>query len=325
MSSYTRLLRRTLLPVLALPAFAFAADPLTPQAPISIPNSKGGFDFLEVDAAQSRLLLDHTGNGTLDVIDVKAGKLLKQIPTGAAMGVAVDEKAGRYYVSVSKEKKMVIIDSRTLEKTGEVALPGPADGLVFASKHNRVFVTHDDEKEVWSIDPVAKKIEATVAIGAGPEYGIYDAAGDRIFLNIKTTDSLMVIDPATNKVTATWPTGDAKHPHGLAFDAKAGRLYVAGNNGKLAILSATDGKILGSVDTVTGVDQIALDAGNGRIYCPSGSGSMTVVQTSADGAKALGNVTTAKGAKTVAVDPATHAVWIAYAEGSGCFARKFTP
>ena len=162
-------------------------------------------------------------------------------------------------------------------------------------------------------------------IGAGPEYAIYDAAGDRIFLNIKTTDTVVVIDPATAKVTASWPTGEAKHPHGLAFDAKMKRLFVAGNNGKLAILSAVDGKPLGVVNTVTGVDQIAMDAGNGRIYCPSGGGSMTVVQTTPEGAKAIGDVITAKGAKTTAVDPATHAVWVAYADGAKCFARKYTP
>src|SRR6478609_6407012 len=51
----------------AFPVAVLAADaPLIGHEPIEIPNSRGGFDFLEVDAARDRLLLDHVGNGTLD-------------------------------------------------------------------------------------------------------------------------------------------------------------------------------------------------------------------------------------------------------------------
>src|SRR3954468_22229644 len=102
-----------------------AAEPLTGHAPIEIPNSRGGFDYLQVDDGNRRLLLDHTGNGTLDVIDLKAEKVLKQIKTGAAQGVAIDSERGLYLVAVSKEKKLVVIDSKTLEKKGEVPLNGP--------------------------------------------------------------------------------------------------------------------------------------------------------------------------------------------------------
>src|SRR3954470_3176152 len=101
----------------ALVALAFsyscsAAEVLTAHAPIEIPNSKGSFDYLQIDNANRRLLLDHTGNGTLDVIDLKTETVLKQIKTGAAQGVAVDVERGLYLVAVSKEKKLVVIDSK---------------------------------------------------------------------------------------------------------------------------------------------------------------------------------------------------------------------
>ena len=76
---------------------------------------------------------------------------------------------------------------------------------------------------------------------------------------------------------------------------------------------------------VTGVDQIAFDAAKERLYCSSGSGKMTVLDTSGNSVKPLGDVITARGAKTVAVDPKTHAVWVAYSEGGKCYTRKFTP
>src|SRR5437899_1532281 len=73
---------------------AHAADaPLVARQPILVPDSKGGFDYLEFDAANHRLLADHPGNGTLDIIDGESGKLIKHVPTGAAQSVAIDAEA----------------------------------------------------------------------------------------------------------------------------------------------------------------------------------------------------------------------------------------
>jgi DNA-binding beta-propeller fold protein YncE len=314
--------------VLTLPLVCFAAEaPLKAHDPIEIPNSRGGFDFLEVDKANRRLLLDHTGNGTLDIIDLKTEKLLKQLKTGAAMGVAIDAQKNRYYVSVSKEKKLVIIDSKKLEVIGEVPLPGPGDALTLGPTGvNRVFVGHDDGTDLWVIDPDAKTIVSTLTIASGPEYIVAENDTSLLYQNIKSDDTVLVISASDNNSTigGAWSTAPAKKPHGLAIDLRAPRrLFVAGVNGKLAVLD-TSGKPLGSADIVTGVDQIAFDVAKDRLYCPSSNGKMTVLDTSGNTVRSLGEIATARGAKTVAVDPDTHSVWVAYFENGKCFARKFT-
>ncbi len=308
---------------------AFAADaPLKPHEPIEIPNSKGGFDYLQVDNANRRLLLDHTGNGSLDVIDLNTEKFVKSIKTGAAQGVAVDSKKNRYYVSVSREKKFVIIDSDKLEVAGELPLPGPGDSIAMGPKGvSRAFVGHDDETDLWVIDPDAKKIVTTLKIPAGPEYLIAEDSTSRMYLPCKSDDSLQVVSASDNNstITGAWPTAPAKKPHGLAIDIRGEhRLFVAGNNGKVVVFQASDGKQLGTADTVNGVDQIAFDAEKDRLYCPSGIGKMTVLDTSGNSLKPIADVTTTRGAKTTTFDPKTHAVWVAYSEGGKCFARKFT-
>jgi DNA-binding beta-propeller fold protein YncE len=177
------------------------------------------------------------------------------------------------------------------------------------------------------IDPDSKQIVSTLKIAAGPEYIVAENDTSLLYLNIKSDDTLVVISASDNNSTigGAWPTAPAKKPHGLAIDLRAPRrLFVAGINGKLAVLD-TSGKVLGSADMATGVDQIAFDAAKDRLYCPSSNGKMTVLDTSGNSVKPLGDVTTARGAKTVAVDPATHAVWLAYFESGKCYARKFTP
>ncbi len=291
-----------------------APPPLVADAPIVVPDSKGGFDYLQVDAAKRRLLANHTGNNTLDVFDLDTGKLLKHIPTGKAQGVAVDGDAEKYFVSVSKEKVLVIIDAKTLAKTGEVKLNGEADSIMFDPKNHCAYVDHDHAPEVWVVDTHAEKIAATVQLPGEPEYVLYDPASDRVYQNLVSTDSVAVIDPSSNTVIHSWSAAPAKKPHGLALDAATQRLFCAGANGKLVVMDSTNGKIIATVDIAESVDQIAFDAEKKRVYCASRKGVVSIVQETAEGAVSLGDVATGSGAKTIAVDPATHAVWVAYAD-----------
>ena len=110
--------------------------------------TQGRFDFLRVDSANRRLLLAHTGNKSLDVVDLESKKLLKSVPTGAAQDSAVDAKNGRYYVAVSAPPRMAIVDSIRLEMIGEVPLKGPADLLNFNPRNGRVYICNDEVPEL---------------------------------------------------------------------------------------------------------------------------------------------------------------------------------
>jgi YVTN family beta-propeller protein len=298
-------------------AMTIAADapPLIPEEPILIPDSHGKFDFIEFDSHTSRLLAAHPGNATLDVFDSVSGKLIKHVPAGVAQDAAIDEKAGKYYVSISAGKKLAAIDQGTLEKTGETPLGGPADIVCFDPKNGMAYVGHDDAAEVWVVDVAASKIVATIPIPEGPEGILYDVKNDRVYINSKSGDVVVVVDPATNKAIATWPVAPATKPHGSAVDMDGGRLFVVGANGKLVALDLKSGKVVGSADVASKVDQIAFDPGLKRVYCASGEGVLSVVDAANGSLKALGNAPTHKGAHSVTVDPKTHAVWTAYADG----------
>ena len=291
-----------------------AEEILSKEAPIAIPNSHGGFDFIEVDQANSRLLLPHSGNGTLDIVDLVSSGFIKSVPTGVAQDVSVDDKGGRYFVSISKETKLVTVDSSTLKINGEIPLSGPADIVAFDSQNGVAYVGHDNAAEVWAVDVNTKKVVAGITIPEGPEGIAVDGESHRIYVNAKSADAVVVIDPASKTTVGTWPTAPALKPHGSALDSKGHRLFVAGGNGKLVAMDLNSGKVVSSVDIAPRVDQIAYDSGLNRIYCASGTGVLSVVDAKAE-LKFLGNVTTQKGVHSVAVDQKSHAVWIAYSGG----------
>ena len=299
-----------------------AAELLVPDNPILVPGSTGSFDFLEVDAPRRRLLASHTGNHTLDVFDLDTGKLIKHVATGKAQGVAVDTAGGKYYVSTSADQIVAVVASGTLEKVGEIKLPGDADDILFNPKNRCVYVDHDHGTNVWVIDTKTLKIVAAVPIPDTPEALVYDPASDRLFQNIISDTSVLVIDPASNTVKERWPLAPAARPHGLAIDSKTGRLFSAGNNGKLVVIDSTDGRQIVTVDIAKGTDQIVFDAGKKRVYCGCGGGIISVVAETADGAALLGNVQTVGTGKTLALDPKTHAVWTAYFDKTNCYVLK---
>jgi DNA-binding beta-propeller fold protein YncE len=330
MKTLSPLAGRLFLLCAVVPLLSAAAEvPLKSHPPIEIPDSRGGFGRLQVDDDKRRLLLSHMGNGTLDVIDLKTEKVLKQIKTGTAMSVAADATKNRYYVTTSREKKLVFIDREKLEVSGEIALPGPAGALaVGPAGVQRIFVGQEEGPAVWVIDPEARKVVTTLTIPSGPGGLLAEDDTSRIYVSVTSDDSLQVVSAADNNSTigGSWPTAPAKKPRAIVLDSRGEhRLFIAGVNGKLAVLRAGDCQPIGSANIVTGVEQIAFDAALDRLYCPSSSGKMTVLDTRNQSVRELGTVETTRGAKSIAVDPKTHAVWLAYTENGKSYARKFWP
>lgn len=301
-----------------------AAGTISPSSPVELPGTQGKFDFIKIDKSRHRLLACHTGNGSLDVIDVATSQLIKSVPTGAAQGVAIDDKNGLYYVSASKPPKMVIVDASKLEVVGEVPLPDPADLVAYHSETNRVFVCNDEKPEMWVIDPVAKKILTTITLpGAGMEDLAFNDKGDALFQNLKETSELARIDPQDGKVLAKWSTAPALNPHGLAMVPGTDTVLIAGGRGNLVLMSLADGKVLASTRVTHGVDEIAYDSELHRVYCASGMAILNVVAVSSDKLAISAVLSTSPGAHSVAVDSQTHIFWIAFARDKEAFIQSF--
>ena len=310
------------LPLCGLPA-AHGKALLIPATAVKIADSKGKFDFLEVDAQNHRLLAAHEKDGTADFIDLKAGTVLARLKVGPAVGIAADTQGCKYYVSVQDDKLVAIVDAVTLAEIGSIPTPGETDAILYDAKDHRVYVTNDNGKYLWVIDPAAGQVVAVIEVPGGPECMAHDAATDRIYLNIKNLNEVAVIDTKTNAVVALWPTAPATGPHGLAFDAAAGRIYVSGDNGKLVALDTKTGRVVGSTEITEKVDQIAFDTGTRRVFC-AGPDHLSVVEATASGVKFLGNVDSAATAKNVAVDPTTHQVWTTYTDGTDSYAKSWS-
>ena len=310
--------------VFLLASLAYGEDLLVPAAPISLPGSKGKFDFLAIDATRRRLLASHTGNNSLDIIDLDQSKIVQSVQTGAAQDCAIDPKGKQYLVSVSRPPQVVLVDMDKLVVTGTVPLAGPADLIAFHQDSGRAYVCHDDGRELWIVDPAQKKVIGSLALPMdAPEDLAFDASGKRLFQAIKSAGTMAVFDLATNALLATWTTAPAQAPHGIAIVPEANAIAISGGNGKLVLMSQDDGRIFSAADMPLRVDQIAYDAAVHRVYCASGLGTIAVYSVEDRQLKKLGEVPTSAGARSIALDPNTHAVWVAYIKNGDCTVQEF--
>ena len=317
------MIRRTfLLAALTLGSLVATAQPLKPGVRITIPDAAGKFDFLEVDVGRHRLLAAHEKSDTADFIDLTTNQVLARVKLGTVVDTVVDPQTGNYFCSVQEDKRVAILDGASFKEIGSIAVEGETDGIVFNAKTRQLYVTHDNGTHLWAVDVDTKKIVATIDIPAGPECLALDAAADRLYLNGKTTSEVLVIDTKANQLVAKWSTAPATAPHGIAFNAAAGRLYVTGDNGILAVLDVKSGQVIGTAKITEHVDQAAFDPVKGLIYA-AGPNALSVLRATDAGAEFIGNVATAETAKNVAVDPATHAVWTTYTDGKHSYAQSY--
>lgn len=289
--------------------------PLKTGDPILLPGTTGRFDFIRIDTTGNRLLLGHEGNKSLDVFDLGSKKLLKAVHTGTAQDAAVDLKRGNYYVSGNDPGRMVIVDAKKLEVTGEIPMPANTDLITFDPVTGLVHECNDTVAEEWVIDPATRKIITTIKFdGSGVEDLAFDSQYKRLYQAVKGENTIAVIDPANNKVLNAWPLAPDKGPHGIAVVPENDGLLVA-CAGKLVLLNRSTGKIEATVVTSGRVDEMAYDPGLHIAYCASRQGKISVVSVESGKLIALGDVPDESGTGSITVDPKTHTVWIAYHNG----------
>ncbi len=307
-------------------AHLHAGELLAPEPPLKLTGTKGRFDFLAIDAGGRRLLAAHTGNASLDIIDVDHSKLVKAVSTGKAQAPVIAANGKTYYVTSSEPAGFVAVDAGTLEVTGKTPLTGPADLAAFDSKSGKAYVGHDDGKQLWVVDPAEKKVVGSIALpGEAPEDLAFDESHQRLFQCMKTGSVVAVINVAEAKVVEKWPTLPVEAPHGMALVPEADAFLIAGGNGKLVMMSQKDGHVLASAEIPPRVDQIAYDSALHRVYCASGTGKVSITAVEDGKLQPLGTVASSEGCHSIAVDPNTHSVWVAYAKGEESFVQQFKP
>jgi len=291
-------------------------EPLKRVATIQLKGASGPLDHLLVDAARARLFVANQSNDTLDIVDLKTNKLVKQIPGQKEIhGIAYAPKLDRIFVG-NGGGTCNAFDGRdyTLLKSIPVK---DADNVHFDPRTNHVFVAA--EKDMAVIDAESLKLVTTIKTPAPPEGFQIATEKPRLYLNVGPKFEVVVIDTDKNEVAARHPLKAAKGIETLALDEANKRIFV-GFRGepRIVVLDQESGKELTSLEIPEGIDDMFFDAKVKRIYASCGSGFVAVVrQKDADHYELVTKMATIRGAKTCCYDAATARLYLAVPRQEG--------
>jgi DNA-binding beta-propeller fold protein YncE len=287
--------------VLVAASAAAGADPLELKQTIKFPGKTGTLDHLAVDVKGERLFVANKPNNTLDVIDLKSGKLVKQIPDqGKASGVAYCEELNRVYVG-NGAGTCNAFDCTDYTLAFSAKLP-KADNVNYHSASKLVYVAHGDT--ISALDAKSGDVKAKIAVpGAAHGFAI-DEKANKIYVSLTGPTQVGVIDLTKNEVTDKFPLALAAGNSPLALDAANGRVFVGCRKEPMVVvMDAKTGKELYGVAIPGDIDDLLFDAKSGRLFAICGAGAVAVIEKKSDKYEVAAKVETAKSARTATISP----------------------
>ncbi|RHW16314.1 YncE family protein [Sphingomonas gilva] len=160
------------------------------------------------------------GSGTVSVIDLAAGRKLRDIATGGKPeGIAVTPDGKQLWVGDLDAPRVQAFDASSYERLAEVAIP-PVAIRVLASPDGKWIATSNIAAgSVSLIDPATLKVSRTIPVSGEQEAGqvtlLFSPDNKRLYAAETGRDQVAEIDLASGKVLRRIPVG--KNGDGLAI------------------------------------------------------------------------------------------------------------
>ena len=296
--------------------------------PIPLPGATGAvaLDYFAYDAATGKVWVPASNLGSVDVIDekndavssitgFKTGEIERRGtkiivgPTAASIGDGV------VYIGDRGDATLCVIDAKTLERGECVPLSTDhaitPDGVVYVPATKEVWITTrpatagnpDAAKSLQVFDAADSrhlKWKAKVVLDNLSEGYAVDNDRGLFYTNVEETGTTVAIDVRSKKIVSKWNHG-CPDVGGLAFDAARKFLLVACGDHVVNLDAAHDGKVLDSIQTGAGLDNIDYTPEKKILYAAaSQAATLTIAEVGDDGKFHLkATVPTAKGARSV--------------------------
>jgi sugar lactone lactonase YvrE len=306
-------------PIAVAPAQTDGDGPLVETASIELTGVDGRIDHLAIDLKRERLFVAAVGNNSVEVVDLKGGRVQKSIrELKQPQGILYLDDIDRMVVASGVSGTVDVYDGDKLEKLASVEVGEGPDNLRYDPRTQRVYVAYGDGA-LGIIDAKTWKLEASIALQSHPEAFQLSPDGKLAFVNVPHSQQFAVVDLDARKLVTTWAVGEAKHNYAMALippsmgQASESLLLMGCRSpAKLVMRWAESGKPAGVVDLSDDVDDLAVDAKRRRVYASCGGGRIDVFAVDEKLAvKRIERVVSVPGARTCLFVPERNQLFVA--------------
>jgi DNA-binding beta-propeller fold protein YncE len=287
--------------------FSAAAEPPTLELvqTIALKGKPGKLDHLTVDSKGDRLFQANKVNNTLDIVDLKAGKLVRQITgQGGIQGLAYAADLDRLYAALGTGGYCNIFSGKDYKLLKTVKFMDDADNIRYNPRTHTVYVAHA-EKGLGVIDAQSFDLKTDIILPGPAEAFQLETGRPRLYVNVPSLSQVLMIDTDKNEiVNPPYPLKLAGGNYALALDEANHRLLVGcRKKPMLVVMNADTGSEITSVPIPADTDDVFYDAKRKRVYASCGEGFLAVIrQIDADHYESLEKVATVKDARTCFFD-----------------------
>jgi DNA-binding beta-propeller fold protein YncE len=286
---------------------------------IELKGKAGGLDHVALDAKRDRLFLANKSNNTLDIIDLKTGKLHDQKKQQTAIqGVCYAPDIDKVFVALGTGGLCNVFEGETYKLLKTISLKDDADNIRYNPATHLVYVAHA-EKSLAAIDGKSYALKADIKLPDTGEGFELETKRPRLYLNAPAANAVVVIDTDKNEVLKTYPTKLATGGVPLALDESAQRIYVGcRKDPKVLVMDTETGKELSTADIVGGVDDLWVDVKRKRLFASCGDGALVILKVAdADHVEVAEKIESPKGTKTCLYVPETGRLYLAVPRQEG--------
>jgi hypothetical protein len=251
--------------------------PLRLVQTIPMPNVKGRIDHMDVDVQGKRLFVAGLENGSLEVIDLGAGKWSKSVAGfKKTQGVAYVSTLNKVFVASGDDAMLRVFRGDSLELIDSVKLePGP-NRVTYDPHTSVLYVGYGgkdagkDYGEVGLIDAKTDKHFGNIKVDAHPAELLLNSSGKTLYVFVSASSKVQIVDTKKRQVVSTWPVSSQRNGDG-AFDGKTHRLFIGTRTPpQMIAMGADTGKEVAELPTVEGMDGVYFNAAQKRVYVSGG-------------------------------------------------------
>jgi DNA-binding beta-propeller fold protein YncE len=301
------------------PGRGHAAEPTVPlvlERTIALQGVAGRIDHLAVDLGRKRLFVAELGNGTVDVIDLAAGTVIRRIEgLKDPQGIAYARSADVLAVASGGDGSVRLFRGAELSPVGKIDLGDDADNIRLDTRTGNLVVGYGSGG-LAVIDPANISLVSRIRLVAHPEGFQLDPDNRRAFVNVPDARQIAVVDMDASRQTASWPVSDLRANFPMALDAKHATIVtVFRSPARLVTFDVRTGKPISTLQTCGDADDVFFDAKRRRVYVSCGDGTVDAWQQEGDRYRRLNPLKTASGARTSLFVPDLDRLFVAARAG----------
>jgi len=218
-----------------------------------------------------RVYATATGNNQLAAIDADSGQVVFRAPTDTYPdGLAYDPVRRTVWTTNESAGSETVIDADTGAVRATVPLGGEVGNVVYDNFLDQMVIAVQGRNELAVIDPVSFTVTERIPTpGCDHPHGqALDVTDQVMFVGCEANATMVTVDLSSRTVVDHHGVGET--PDVLAYDAGAGRVYVATESGWVSIFEHQHGHLTerGSAHLADGAHSLALDPTTHHTYFP---------------------------------------------------------